>query len=431
MFHLGWFVGKGYSVHGWNQPYSGTIGTDWIKPDLYIDLAKALDRACFDYMLIEDGSFVSDAYQGSSDYYLRNAYAVPKADPVPLTPLIAYFTKRVGIIPTVTTSFYPPFLAARMGATLDHLTNGRLGLNIVTAHNDRSAQNYGLERHYEHDLRYEMAAEWMQIANALWTSWQPGAVQANTETGIFTDPSKVAPIHFKGRFYKCRGPLNIPPGPQGRPVIAQAGGSPAGMAFAARHADTTIAKLRTIDAAKAFRGKMTDLTQAIGRDPKSIKILFSTSIILGDTMEEAREKHARLAAQQKDMIETKLAGMGYLSMVDFSKYDLDEPLPAITTNASRMSFESYLHGEGSKTLRDMLLDPGSGGLDFIGTADSIAAQMAEAMDEIGGDGFLFQDALTRRKIVEVTDGLVPALKRRGLTRPEYQYETFRENLLSF
>jgi alkanesulfonate monooxygenase SsuD/methylene tetrahydromethanopterin reductase-like flavin-dependent oxidoreductase (luciferase family) len=177
MFHLGWFVGKGYSVHGWNQPYSGTIGTDWIKPDLYIDLAKALDRACFDYMLIEDGSFVSDAYQGSSDYYLRNAYAVPKADPVPLTPLIAYFTKRVGIIPTVTTSFYPPFLAARMGATLDHLTNGRLGLNIVTAHNDRSAQNYGLERHYEHDLRYEMAAEWMQIANALWTSWQPGAVQ--------------------------------------------------------------------------------------------------------------------------------------------------------------------------------------------------------------------------------------------------------------
>jgi long-chain alkane monooxygenase len=203
------------------------------------------------------------------------------------------------------------------------------------------------------------------------------------------------------------------------------------MAFAARHADTTIAKLRTIDAAKAFRGKMTDLTQAIGRDPKSIKILFSTSIILGDTMEEAREKHARLAAQQKDMIETKLAGMGYLSMVDFSKYDLDEPLPAITTNASRMSFESYLHGEGSKTLRDMLLDPGSGGLDFIGTADSIAAQMAEAMDEIGGDGFLFQDALTRRKIVEVTDGLVPALKRRGLTRPEYQYETIRENLLSF
>ena len=308
MFHLGWFVGKGYSVHGWNQPYSGTIGTDWIKPDLYIDLAKALDRACFDYMLIEDGSFVSDAYQGSSDYYLKNAYAVPKADPVPLTPLIAYFTKRVGIIPTVTTSFYPPFLAARMGATLDHLTNGRLGLNIVTAHNDRSAQNYGLERHYEHDLRYEMAAEWMQIVNALWTSWQPDAVQASTETGIFTDPSKVAPIHFEGRFYKCRGPLNIPPGPQGRPVIAQAGGSPAGMAFAAGHADTTIAKLRTIEAAKAFRSKMTDLTRAIGRDPKSIKILFSTSIILGDTMEEAQEKHARLVAQQKDLIETKLAG---------------------------------------------------------------------------------------------------------------------------
>lgn len=431
MFHLGWFVGKGYSVHAWNQPYSGTIGTDWIQPDLYIDLAKALERACFDYMLIEDGSFVADAYKGSTEWYLSNAYAVPKADPVPLVPLIAYFTKRLGIIPTVTTSFYPPFLAARLGATLDHLTQGRVGLNIVTAHNDRAAQNFGLERHYEHDQRYKMADEWMQIVNGLWSSWEPGAVLADTETGVYADHTKVQPIHFEGEYYKCRGPLNMPPGPQGRPVIAQAGGSPAGMAFAAKHADTTIAKLRGIDAAKAFRQKMTASTQQAGRDPKAIKVLFATSIILGDTMEDAREKHARLAAEQHRMIESKLAGMAYLSMVDFSKYDLDAPLPTITTNASRMSFEAYLSGDGTKTLREMLLDPGGGGLDFIGTADSIAAEMAEAMEEIGGDGFLFQDMLTRRKIIEVTDGLIPALKRRGLVRSAYQSEHFRDNLLAF
>jgi FMN-dependent oxidoreductase (nitrilotriacetate monooxygenase family) len=431
MFHLGWFVGKGYSVHGWNQPYSGTIGSDWMQPDLYIDLARALERACFDYMLIEDGSFVADAYQGSSAWYLANAYAVPKADPVPLVPLIAYFTKRLGIIPTVTTSFYPPFLAARLGATLDHLTHGRVGLNIVTAHNDRAAQNFGLDRHYEHDLRYEMADEWLQIANGLWTSWAPDAVLADPDSGVFADPTKVQPIDFEGRFYKCRGPLNIPPGPQGRPVIAQAGGSPAGMAFAAKHADTTIAKVRGVAAAKSFRQRLTRLTHEAGRDPNAIKVLFATSVIIGDTMEEAREKHARLAAAQHQMIETKLAGMAYLSMVDFAKYDLDQPLPDITTNASRMSFEAYLSGDRKKTLREMLLDPSGGGLDFVGTPDSIAAEMGEAMAEIGGDGILFQDLLTRRNIVEITDGLIPALKRRGLVRNEYQHEHFRDNLLAF
>jgi FMN-dependent oxidoreductase (nitrilotriacetate monooxygenase family) len=431
MFHLGWFVGKGYSVHAWNQPYSGTIGTDWMQPDLYIDLARALERACFDYMLIEDGSFVADAYQGSSAWYLANAYAVPKADPVPLVPLIAYFTRRLGIIPTVTTSFYPPFLAARLGATLDHLTHGRIGMNIVTAHNDRAAQNFGLDRHYEHDLRYEMADEWLQIVNGLWTSWEPDAVVADPETGVFADPTKVRPIHFEGRFYKCRGPLNIPPGPQGRPVIAQAGGSPAGMAFAAKHADTTIAKVRGVAAAKSFRQRMTRLTQEAGRDPNAIKVLFATSVIIGDTMDEAREKHARLAAAQHKMIETKLAGMAYLSMVDFSKYDLDAPLPDITTNASRMSFEAYLSGDRKKTLREMLLDPSGGGLDFIGTPDSIAAEMGEAMVEIGGDGILFQDVLTRRNIAEITDGLIPALKRRSLVRDAYQHDHFRDNLLAF
>jgi FMN-dependent oxidoreductase (nitrilotriacetate monooxygenase family) len=431
MFHLGWFVGKGYSVHGWNQPYSGTIASDWMKPDLYIDLAKALERACFDYMLIEDGSFVADAYKGSPEWYLTNAYAVPKADPVPLVPLISYFTERLGIIPTVTTSFYPPFLAARLGATLDHLTDGRVGLNIVTAHNDRAAQNFGLDRHYEHDKRYEMAAEWMQIVNGLWASWEPGAVVANPETGVFADHTKVHPLHFEGEFYKCRGPLNIPPGPQGRPVIAQAGGSPAGIAFAAKHADTTIAKVRGVAAAKAFRQRMTEQCKLIGRDPKSIKVLFATSIILGDTMDDARAKFARHADDQQKILETKLGGMAYLSMVDFSKYDLDQPLPQITTNASRMSFEAYLSGDGTKTLREMLLDPGGGGLDFVGTADSIAIEMEEAMEEIGGDGILIQDALTRRKIVEITDGLVPTLKRRGLVRSAYQHEHFRDNLLAF
>src|SRR5258708_25377895 len=121
----------------------------------------------------------------------------------------------------------PPYLAARLGATLDHLTHGRVGLNIVTAHQDRSAQNYGLDRHYEHDLRYEMADEWMEVANRLWESWEPDAIVANPETGVFADYTKIHPIDFEGRFYRCRGPLNTAPGPQRRPVICHAAGSPA------------------------------------------------------------------------------------------------------------------------------------------------------------------------------------------------------------
>ncbi|WP_428487742.1 NtaA/DmoA family FMN-dependent monooxygenase [Rhodopila sp.] len=431
MFHLGWFVGKGYSVHEWNQPWSGTIGSDWMEPDLYIDLARALERACFDYMLIEDGSFVADAFGGAPDWYLRNAYAVPKSDPLPLVPLLGHATKSLGIVATVTTSFYPPFLAARLAATLDHLTHGRVGLNIVTAHNDRAAQNFGLEKHYEHDLRYEMADEWMQVVNRLWASWEPDAIVADAATGVFADPAKVHPIHFEGRFYKSRGPLNTAPGPQRRPVIAQAGGSPAGIAFAAKHADTVIAKVRGVEAAKRFRQRMSEQMIAHGRRPADLKVLFATSVVMGDTMQDADDRRARITAALADQIDTRLAGMSYLSMIDFSKFDLDAPLPKLTTNASRASFEAYLSGDGSRTLREMLLDPGGGGLDFVGTADSIAADMGTVMQEIGGDGILIQDPLTRKTIVEITDGVVPALKRRGLTRSAYSHAHFRDNLLAF
>ena len=187
MFHMGWFIGRGYSVHAWSQPWSGTIGTDYMNPDIYVDLVRAMERACFDYVMIEDGSFVPDAYQGTPDWYMRNAYAVPKHDPMPLVPLMAQGSSHLGIVATMTTGFYPPYLAARLGASLDHLTKGRVGLNLVTAHNDRTAQNFGLDRHYEHDLRYEIADEWIRVVDALWRSWEPGAVVDDPEAGGYAD----------------------------------------------------------------------------------------------------------------------------------------------------------------------------------------------------------------------------------------------------
>lgn len=431
MFHLGWFVGRGYSVHAWNQPWSGSIGSDWQTGELLIDLARAMDRACFDYLMIEDGSFVTDAYRGSSEWHMRNAATVPKLDPMPLVPLLGQATTHLGIVTTMTTGFYPPYLAARLAITLDHLTRGRAGFNLVTAHNDRTAQNFGLDRHYEHDLRYEMADEWIDVVSRLWESWQPDAIVANHSTGIFADHRKVHPIDFTGRYYKSRGPLNAPPGPQRRPIICQAGGSPAGIAFAAKHADTIVARARGIEGARAYREEVLARMKELGRDPKSCKILFCVGLVLGETIHEAREKKKRLDRSIAENIEPRLAQVSFLSGIDFSTFDLDGPLPEIHTNASRSLTMLLTHGTGARTLREALSDPSSGGVDFVGTPDSIATEMGEAMAAIGGDGFMVTEGLTRRAIGEITDGLVPTLQRRGFVRRRYDHVLFRDNLLEF
>jgi FMN-dependent oxidoreductase (nitrilotriacetate monooxygenase family) len=431
MFHMGWFVGRGYSVHGWNQPWSGTIGTDYMQPDIYIDLVRAMERACFDYVMIEDGSFVPDAFHGSSEWYLHNAYAVPKHDPMPLVPLMAQGSSHLGIVATMTTGFYPPYLAARLGATLDHLTRGRVGLNLVTAHNDRTAQNFGLDRHYEHDLRYEIADEWVQVVDKLWQSWGPDAVVADPATGMYTNFDKVRPIDFVGKYFKSRGPLNMPPGPQRRPVICQAGISPAGRAFAAKYADTIVARSRGAEAARKFRDDVRARMVEHGRDPDSCKVMFSITVVLGETMEDARARKQRIDAALVANMEPRLAQLSFLSGIDFSKFPLDEPLGEVKTNASRGLTQLLTAGTGKTTLREMLTDPASGGIDFVGTPDSVAADMAEAAQVMGGDGFMITEGVTRRTIGEITDGLAPALKRRGLIRTGYSHKLFRDNLMEF
>ena len=432
MFHMGWFIAQGFGVHGWNQPWSGTIGTEWTKPDLYIDLARAIERAGFDYLMLEDGSLVPDSYGGSPEWFMRNAWMVPKNDPMPLVPLIGQATRYLGIVATMTTSFYPPFIGARLAATLDHLTEGRVGLNIVTAHNDRAAQNFGLDQHYEHDLRYEMADEWMEVAYKLWGSWAEGAVLRDETSGVFADHARVNPIDHVGRFFKSRGPLNTHAGPQGRPVICQAGGSPAGRSFAARHADTILARFRSIDAARAFREDIHRLAMSHGRDPAKIKILYMMSAVIDETDEGAANRLEQIRKGAARQAEYKLAFMSYASGKDFSKFDLDQPVPEIKTNAAQASTAALTRAAGAqKTLREIAMETASGGFDYVGAPDTVAAQMGETMSAIGGDGFLVSHTLNRRTIAEFTDGLAPALRRRGLIREAYSFPRFRDNLLEF
>ena len=431
MFHLGWFVGYGYGVQSWRQIWSGAGGTEWSKPDLYVDMARAMERAGFDYMMIEDSSCIPDIYGGSMESILRNAHGAPKHDPMALVPLIAAATKRLGIVCTAATSFYPPYLLARLMSTLDHLSDGRVGVNLVTASSDRAAQNYGLDRHFDHGLRYEMAHEWTELVTRLWDSWEPDAVVLDEARGIFADHTKVHYADFKGRYYSARGPLQTIASPQGRPVICQAGGSEAGKDFAARWADTIVSAVRGVDKMKAARADMTARLQRTGRDPASAKMLYLVMPVLGETMHEARDKQARIQAQRHEEYEFVLQTMSYASGVDFARFDLDQPLPEVETNGHRSTIADFVKAAEGRTLRELASFRTMESIELVGTPDSVAAEMGEAMAAVGGDGFLIGNAVERRQVAEICDGLVPALQKRGLVRATYAHETLRENLLAF
>jgi len=429
-FHLGWFLGNSFGVHGWNQQWGGTGGEDWTQPDLHIELAKALERACFDYLLLEDSLFVPDNYGGSMEFYLARALRAPKNDPLPLVPLLAQATTHLGLVPTISTSFYPPYLLARLIATLDLMSKGRVGCNFVTSTAERAAQNFGLDAHLEHDLRYEMADEFVDLVTQLWSSWDADAIVMDRKAGVFVDHTKVRAINFKGRFFSSRGPLNTARPPQGRPVLVQAGGSPQGQKFAAKHMDSVIAAVSTVGEMKMFRGDLRKRLVAEGRDPESCKLFFVISPTLGETNGEAQERFRRRQAQREAAPELTLAQMGSLTDIDFSTFDLDASIGELSTNGQQGTLKRFL-AQG-RTLREIAGNYRYGLEDIVvGTADHVAGVMAEVMEEVGGDGFMFSGPVTRRFVAEVTDGVVPALQRRGLVRTAYEHQHFRDNLLAF
>ncbi len=222
-FHLAWFL-QGSSIQAWGESWTGNISEDWMSCDMFLDLARGCERACFDYMLLEDSIYVGENWQNSRDIFLKNGMSIPRQEPSVVATLMAAATTRLGIVPTLSTFAYAPYLTARIVGTLDQISGGRAGWNMVTGSSDLSAKNFGMERLPPHDLRYDMAEEYVEICTRLWGSWEPGAIIADRVSGVLTDPSKVHTIDFEGRYYSSRGPLNSGPCPQGQPVIAQAGG---------------------------------------------------------------------------------------------------------------------------------------------------------------------------------------------------------------
>ena len=430
-FHLAWFLSQGYGPKTWRSDYPGSDVARWMMPDLFVDLAQGMERACFDYMIIEDSSNIPYTYKGSHDTYLQYAASTPKLDPAVLVPYMAAATKHLGLVPTLSVSEYPPYLLARLVNSLDHTTEGRVGWNCVTGSNDGAAQNYNRDKHRPHDERYDVADEFADIVTRLWESWEPDAVVLDRETPMFADGRKVHAINHEGKYFKVRGPLNAPRSPQGRVPICQAGGSPRGIEFASRWADTIITEGGGSAASmKAYRDKIRKRARELGRNPDDIKVLFLAHPIVDTTMEAARARAKMEADAAETSIDSLLSSMSRLTGIDFSQFDLDQPLPNhLTTNGHQSALAKWI----GKTPRELVRSYArKDGVDFTGTPDYVAGMMQEIMEEVGGDGFLiFNSFFDRRYVMEICDGLVPELQRRGLTRKAYAHRHLRDNLLEF
>jgi FMN-dependent oxidoreductase (nitrilotriacetate monooxygenase family) len=432
-FHLAWFL-QGSSIQAWGAPWAGNISDEWMSADMFLDLARATERACFDYMLLEDSIYVGETYGGTRDFYLKKGLSVPRQEPSVVATLMAAATRRVGIVPTLSTFSYAPYLTARIVGSLDQVSGGRGGWNVVTGSSDLSAQNFGLDRLPPHDQRYDMADEYVEIVTRLWDSWEPGAIVADRDSGVLIDPARVHTIDYEGQYYRSRGPLNSGPCPQGRPIIAQAGGSDRGRTFAARHADTIVAHPKGVEAMKRYRADITSKLGSFGRDPNSCKVFYLIAPLIAETAQEAQELAKRRGEQALKNLDVAFARLGWITNIDFSKLDLDAPVGELSTNGHQESLAQFLKGAGSRTLRDAMIAYSTSGqsVDLVGTPDPVAAQMGEVMEEVGGDGFMFSmPNVNRRTMAEITDGLVPALQRRGLTRSAYAHQHLRDNLLEF
>jgi FMN-dependent oxidoreductase (nitrilotriacetate monooxygenase family) len=283
--------------------------------------------------------------------------------------------------------------------------------------------------------RYDMADEYVDLVSRLWASWDKDAIILDRDNDTYVDFTKVRPINFEGKFYKCRGPLNCVPPIQGRPAFVQAGGSPRGRQFAAETADSIIAPSSGVAGIKAYRDDVRARAVASGRDPDEIKVLFVIAPVLGETEEEAQAKFERISAGPS-YIPKVLASISSITDIDFSKFDLDAELPMLTTNGEQGSLDAFAQWGSGKTLRQICMEQVSRGLDgLVGTPEQVADRLGEIMEEVGGDGFLitrpFTTMISRQYILEICEGLVPALQRRGLTRTEYTKSTLRETLREF
>ena len=429
--HLAQFLCHSPTYHSlamWRHPRTAAAGYDWQRPELYQHIARTCERGLFDMVFFADLNYISDTYTGSLAPALRNATQAPEHDPMPLLSFMAAVTRRIGLGATYSVSHQHPFHAARLWATLDHLTRGRAAWNVVTALNHNQAANYG-EAFKPTDDRYDRAHEFIQVCRKLWESWDEDAVVMDRAAGIFADPAKVHRIEHVGRWFRSRGPLNVVRSPQNGPAILQAGTSGKGREFAARYADAVFAIQPNLEGAKELYDDIKRAAVEAGRRPEAVKLLFGVQPIVGQSRAEAEDKQAGHNALVP--LEGGLAILsGHLDF-DLSTLPLDTIMAHRTEPKLQRMQTRYRTMTGELlTLEQVARNHGqSVGLpQMVGTPADIADQLEAYFDAVGGDGFMLSPIYAPGAIEEFVDRVVPELQRRARFRRAYAGTTQRDHL---
>ena len=398
----------------------------------YAELAQTAERARFDLMFLADALAVRD---GRLDALRRWPQYMAYFEPLTLLSAIAPLTTHLGLVATASTSYNEPYNVARKFASLDLISGGRAGWNVVTSSNQSEAFNFGREEHFEHDARYERAVEFSDVVRGLWQSWDDDAFIRDRSSQIYFDPAKLHELNHKGAHFSVKGPLNVARSPQGHPVMFQAGSSEAGRELAARTAEAVFTPQTVLADAQAFYADLKGRMGKFGRKPEHLKVMPGLNPIVGRTAAEARDRHAYLQSLIHPDVGLELLSYS-LGKFDLRGYDPDGPLPDEVehqgTNAGQTAFRQILGWarEEKLTIRQLYqrFAGARGQRTVVGTASMIADEMQAWFDGYAVDGFLIQPATLPGGLHDFIEMVVPELRDRGLFRTEYEGPTLRDNL---
>lgn len=423
--HLGAFM-RPVSIHTGAWRYPGAWADANFNFERLKYLARRLEAARFDAFFMADHLAVLNMPMEA----LQRSHTVSSFEPFTLLSALAQHTKHIGLVATASTTFEEPFHLARRFASLDHLSGGRAGWNIVTTSNPDAARNFGRKEAMEHDQRYVRAREFHSVVTGLWDSWADDAFVHDAQSGRFFDPARLHVLDHQGPHFSVRGPLHIARPVQGWPVIVQAGASEAGRQLAAETAEVVFAAPGTLENARRFYADVKGRMARLGRPREHLKILPGAFTVVGETVEQAREIRARLDALVH--ADSAIASLSIALGVDASAFDPDGPLPEVPqTNASQSTRERTidLARREHLTVRQLAQRLGGyAGLAFVGTAQTIADEMQEWLETEASDGFNVMFPWLPGGLDAFVDQVVPELQRRGLFRTEYEGSTLREHL---
>jgi len=429
MMKLGaFFHPTGHHVAAWLHPDAQIDAGTNIQH--YLELAKMAERSRFDFIFLADACATRS---GNLSALKRWPQYMAYFEPLTLLSAMAVVTDHIGLIATATTSYNEPYHIARKYGSLDHISGGRAGWNVVTSGNQTEAFNFGRESHFEHEDRYRRAKEFVEVVKGLWDSWDDDAFTRNRECQVYFDPAKLHSLNHKGDYFAVRGPLNLARPPQGHPILVQAGASDTGMEFAAEIAEVVFSVAPSLKKAKEFYKNLKSRMAKYGRAHSDLKIMPGLNPVVGSSAQEAEDKHQELQARihpdvGKELLSAALGGF------DLSNYDVDGPLPEVpeTTNGvqSYLTYVLDMARSENLTIRDLYLRYGGarGNRTIKGTAAQIADEMEEWFVEYAVDGFLIQPAYLPGGFEEFNSTVVPELQRRCLFRTEYEGKTLRESL---